>query len=100
VSYFKPKKARKTGPRSICSLPDSTPNLSRKWGRVTQQSVPIPTVSFQGCSPDFALKRELSAGRTHRERGRHDTAGAILFFIFSVSLGGRGTGKRQTPSTT
>jgi hypothetical protein len=35
VSYFRPPKIRKTGPRSICSLPDSTQNLSRKRGWVT-----------------------------------------------------------------
>jgi hypothetical protein len=68
VSYFRPRKTRETGPRSICSLPDSTQKLSRKRGGVTasriqlrsclekgvgstQQSVPISTVSFQGCSP-------------------------------------------------
>jgi hypothetical protein len=34
VSYFRPQKATKTGPRSICSLPDSTQNLSQKRGRV------------------------------------------------------------------
>jgi len=34
VSYFRPPKIRKTGPRSICSLPDSTQNLSRKRGWV------------------------------------------------------------------
>jgi hypothetical protein len=34
VSYFRPRKARKTGPRSIHSLPDSTQKLSRKRGRV------------------------------------------------------------------
>ena len=32
MSYFKPQKTRKTGPRSIYSLPVSTQNLSRKWG--------------------------------------------------------------------
>jgi hypothetical protein len=35
VSYFRPQKIRKTGPRSIRSLPDSTQKLSRKGGRVT-----------------------------------------------------------------
>jgi len=35
VSYFRPQKIRKTGPRSICSLPDSTQKLSRKGGRVS-----------------------------------------------------------------
>ena len=35
MSYFRPSKIRKTGPRSICSLPDSTQNLSRKRGWVT-----------------------------------------------------------------
>jgi hypothetical protein len=34
VSYFRPQKARKTGPRSISGLPDSTQKLSRKGGRV------------------------------------------------------------------
>ena len=34
MSYVRRQKARKTSPRSISSLPDSTQKLSRKEGRV------------------------------------------------------------------
>jgi hypothetical protein len=51
VSYFRPQKAGKIGPRTIHSLSDSTSRLSQNAGQVTLQSVPIPAVSFQGCSP-------------------------------------------------
>ena len=48
MSYFRPPKIRKTGPRSICSLPDSTQNLSRKRGWVTTASVPIENCLIRG----------------------------------------------------
>jgi hypothetical protein len=35
VSYFRPQKSRKIGPRSIYSLPHSTQTVSQKPGRVT-----------------------------------------------------------------
>jgi hypothetical protein len=35
VSYFRPPKARKTGPWSITRLSNSTQKMSQKGGRVT-----------------------------------------------------------------
>jgi hypothetical protein len=35
VSYFRPQKASKTGPRTIYSLPDSTQQVSQNAGQVT-----------------------------------------------------------------
>jgi hypothetical protein len=91
VSYFRPQKATKTGPRSICSLPDSTQNLSRKEGQVTVsriqlriclekrgrstlQSVPIPAV-FQGCSP--VLYVPPGTGKTYQALTIRSKSGAI-----------------------
>jgi hypothetical protein len=34
VSYFRPQKARKTGPRSIPRFPNSTQKMSQEGGRV------------------------------------------------------------------
>jgi hypothetical protein len=55
VSYFRPQKATKTGPRSICSLPDSTQNLSRKEGQV------IPAE----CALSECLKLRVQSRRNH-----------------------------------
>jgi hypothetical protein len=38
VSYFRPPKARKTGPWSITRLSNSTQKMSQKGGRVMAQS--------------------------------------------------------------
>ncbi len=51
VSYVRRQKARKTSPRSISSLPDSTQKLSRKEGRVKTASVPIPNCLNGGVHP-------------------------------------------------
>jgi hypothetical protein len=55
VSYFRLQKAGKISPRTIQRFLNSTSRLSQNAGQVNLQSVPIPAVSFQGCSPVQAL---------------------------------------------
>jgi hypothetical protein len=66
VSYFRPRQTGKIGPRTIHSFSDSTSRLSQNAGRVTLQSVPIPTVSFQGCSPKNWEQIENKSGTNYR----------------------------------
>ena len=77
MSYFRPQKIRKTGPRSICSLPDSTQKLSRKGGRVsdkTGQSLHVDeyagpraseTRKLMAQNLDRILRRMKNANATH-----------------------------------
>ena len=95
MSYFRPRKTRETGPRSICSLPDSTQKLSRKRGGVTLQSVPIGPVSIQGFTPVWARRGEgmaLSCPANGPESGggafqpaRGTSSVAIFSFFFRIA---------------
>jgi len=46
VSYFRSQKARKTGPRSITRLPNSTQKMSQEGGRVKTETVPKQNCAF------------------------------------------------------
>jgi len=77
VSYFRPRKTRKTGPRSIRSFLHSTQKLSRKAGRVKSGNcVPI-ICAIQGVHPkDFSptsvqFKNEINGAflcKRHQEQ--------------------------------
>jgi len=51
VSYFRPPKARKTGPWSITRLSKSTQKMSQEGGRVKTASVPIENCLTAGVHP-------------------------------------------------
>jgi hypothetical protein len=51
VSYFRPQKTRKTGPRSTTALPPSTQELSQKGGRVSRGNCGQKAVSVEGFTP-------------------------------------------------
>ena len=85
MSYFKPQKTRKTGPRSICSLLDSTLYLSRKWGRVTLQKHALIICATKGVHPTswvhlgsnnvrIPYKTALQKARRAREKQRDSTS--------------------------
>jgi len=48
-----------------------------------EQSEPITTVSFQGCSPGIGDLAEVSGGARLRSRGRISTAPSSLFILIS-----------------
>ena len=51
MSYFRPPKARKTGPWSITRLSNSTQKMLKKGVGSKLQVCPSKTVSLQGCTP-------------------------------------------------
>jgi hypothetical protein len=51
VSYFRPQKAGKIGPRTVHSFSDSTSRLSQNAGQVTIARVPIPNCLNRGVHP-------------------------------------------------
>jgi hypothetical protein len=80
VSYFRPPKIRKTGPRSICSLPDSTQNLSRKRGWVIPAKCALSECLKLGVQSIFVSEKSDGAKplKTSGEPGRTRTSNPLI----------------------
>jgi hypothetical protein len=96
VSYFRPQKARKIAPRSVCSLPNSTQKVSRKRGRVTTAKCAHPSclisrVRSSGV-PGLLICGMSAIGRTATMAGDLPTHGGNGSIQMSGDLTQRRTG--------
>ena len=98
MSYFRPQKAVKIGPRTRNSFSDSTSRLSQNAGQVRTACVPIPNCLNRGVHPTNLCPKRASISakcdkdvvapvQEKRTRSPHSESGTPEFHVAGCKMG-------------